>query len=154
MSDTGYNPWAGRYQTRQHFLHNSAVNLKGSPADVVEWVCPYEKAELLDFGMSYVAAGGATSTAGVLNLDIRPKNGGTRAIANSLAVLTFDNTQLLDGVQRVSLNAGGTAGPMSYPQLNRGDVVIIEHLTQGAGAGAQSVKPFFLFRERPGDEVY
>jgi hypothetical protein len=149
MGDSGQNPWAGRYQTRHSFLHNSAVNLKGSVADVVEWVCPHEKAELLEFGMSYVAAGGAMTTAGVLNLDIRPKNGGTRVIANSLAVLAFDNTKLVDGIQHVSLNDGGSSGPANYPQLTRGDVVIIEHVTQGAGGGAQSVKPFFLFRERP-----
>lgn len=152
MSNVGPDPYAGRYQTKHNFLHNTAVDLKESPADVVEWVCPYEKAEITDFGMSYVAAGGDTSTAGVLNLDIRRKDEGARAIANSLAVLTFDAAKLLDGVQRVSLNAGGSAGPQSYPTLDRGDVVIITHVTQGDGEDTQSVKPFFLFRERPGTD--
>lgn len=151
--DMNQSPSSGRYQTRHVYLDPAASqNLKSGTGDLVSFPVVHDQILIEEFGFEIVAAPGAVSVAGVLNLDIQVKDNGSRAIANSLAALTFDSTKSIYGKQSVNLNAGASNSPVAgrtFPLANRGDVLVVEQITQGTGAGAQTVRPWIIYREMP-----
>ena len=114
---------------------------------------PHEFIQILAIGMGYETTVGAVTTPGVYNLDkITAADGSTRAIVNANAVLTFDSAKLLNQATHVDLNLNTAESPIagepSYPTAVRGDVLVLELVTQGVGAGAQDVRPYVIYRER------
>lgn len=148
-------PAEGRFQTIHVREAASNQDLKGATADLVLWPVTHEFIQLTQFGMNYMVAPGAVSTPGVVQLWIQRKDNGALAIANALATLSFDSTKVIYGVQVANasygLNAGGATIPSTrnFPLAVRGDVIVLKLTTQGAGAGAQTCRPWFHFREMP-----
>jgi hypothetical protein len=145
------SPSEGRFQTRHIFTTPTAQDLKGSTADLLLFPVSHDYIQVLFFGYHVMAAPGAMSTAGVIQVWKQIKDNGALAIANALATLSFDNTKAIYGGARVELNAGASTIPSTrnYPLANRHDVLVIKLTTQGVGAGAQSVRPFIVYREMP-----
>jgi len=147
-------PAEGRFQTIHVREAASNQDLKGATADLLLFPVVHEYIQLLQFGMEYMAAPGAVTVGGVVQLWIQRKNNGTLAIANSLATLTFSASQVIYGSQVASangLNLGASSSPptRNFPLAERGDVIIVKLTTQGTGAGTQSTRPWFTFWERP-----
>lgn len=148
------SPSEGRYQTVHVFSMNTVVDLKGSAGDKVAFPVMHEAIEILYLGWQCTTDPGAVTTGGVLTLDKIPNDNGTRVNKiNSLAELTFHATNDDLNQQRgVDLNESASNTPVagrSYPTAVRGDTLVLELTTQGVGGGAQDVKPFILYRERP-----
>lgn len=150
-------PADGRFQTIHERIAPTDQDLKGSTGVLLSFPVTHDFILITQFGMEIVAAPGAVSTAGIVQLWKQPKDNGTAAILNALATLTFDGTKLVYGFQVVSatsgLNAGASSAPptRNWPLAVRGDVIQMRLTTQGVGAGAQTVRPWFHFREMPGN---
>lgn len=155
----GLNPLGGRFQTLHSFcIQNATVDMKGSTGDQLTFVVLHDKIELMLFGFEVMAAGGAMTVAGQLRLDKIPLNNGTRVNGvNANATVTWAGaTASIYSKVTSDLNLYATAvspspvaGPESRPTAVRGDVLIVNLITQGTGAGAQTARPFILYRERP-----
>ncbi len=153
----GLNPLGGRFQVKHYHLHNTTLDVKGTaPGDLVIVPVVHDKIEILEVGLEYMTATGAFSVAAVMRLSKIPYQNGTRVNpVNSLATLTMVASQVIYSKATANLNlyasagTNPTAGPDTYPTAVRGDVLIWELVTQGTGTGAQDVRPYFLFRERP-----
>lgn len=150
-------PADGRFQTIHERIAPTDQDLKGSTGVLLSFPVTHDFILITQFGMEIMTAPGAVSTAGIIQLWKQPKDNGTAAILNALATLTFDSSTLVYGFQVVNaasgLNAGASSSPptRNWPLAVRGDVIQIRLTTQGAGAGAQSVRPWFHFREMPGN---
>lgn len=148
-------PSEGRFQTVHIEKAASNQDLKGSPADLLLFPVCHDFIQLLQFGQEYMVVPGAVSVASIVQLHIQRKDNGASAIANALATLTFDATKLLYGSQVVNathgLNAGASTIPSTrnFPLAQRGDIIVLKLTTQGTGAGAQTTRPWFSFREMP-----
>ena len=153
------SPTEGRYQVIHERIAASDQDLKGSTGILVSFPVTHNYILITQFGFEIMSAPGAVTVAAIVQLWKQPVDNGTAAILNSLATLTFDNTKSAFGFQVVSagngLNAGASNSPptRSYPLAVRGDVIQIRLTTQGTGAGAQSVRPWFHFREMPAGSV-
>lgn len=153
----GLNPLGGRFQTRHMFLHNTTLDVKGTVAgDLVIVPVVHSKIEILRVGLEYMTATEAFTIAAVLRLSKIPYQNGTRVNPiSALATLTMVASTAIYNIATVDLNTGAsagtnpTAGPNVYPTAVRGDVLIWELVTQGTGTGAQDVRPWFIYRERP-----
>lgn len=145
------SPSEGRYNTIHIREAASNQDLKGSPADLVLWPVLHDFIQVIDFGYEILAAPGAVTVAGVIQLWKQIKDNGALAIANALATLAFDNTKVIYGNVVKDLNTGGSTIPTTrnWPLAQRGDVLVLKLTTQGTGAGAQTVRPFVRFREMP-----
>lgn len=149
------SPSEGRYNTIHVRSADSNQDLKGSPADLVLWPVYHDFIQVIDFGYEVMAAPGAVSTEAIIQLHKQLKDNGALAIANALATLTFDATKAVYGNVVKDLNLGGSTIPTTrnWPLAQRGDVLVLKLTTQGAGAGAQTVRPFVRFREMPAANV-
>lgn len=149
------SPSEGRFNAIHIVKADSAQDLKGSTADLLLWPVYHDYVQLLDFGYEVMAAPGAVTVAGVIQIWKQIKDNGALAIANALATLSFDNTKVVYGNVITSLNTGGSTIPTTrnWPLANRGDVFVLKLTTQGTGAGTQSVRPFIRFREMPAGSV-
>lgn len=155
----GLNPLGGRFQTLHQFCIQSAnIDMKGSTGDQQTFVVMHPKIEIVYIGFEVMAAGGAVTTNGVLTLDKIPVNNGSRVNSlNANALLTWAGASAVIYSQVLSnldLYASAVApsplaGPATYPTAVRGDVLIWDLTTQGVGAGAQTARPWILYRERP-----
>ena len=151
------SPSVGRYQAQQ-ILIGPSCDLKGAPGDLWRVPVVHAKIEIMGFGYSVnTALGGSTTINSIVNLDKQLKDNGARAIVNALGTLTFDGVtpNVLASFQQVDLNVNATAaataaaaGPPSRPTAVFGDQLVLELLTAGTGAAAQTVTPFIIFRER------
>ena len=147
----GLNPLGGRFQTRLSYVYNTTLDLKGTaPGDLAIYPVNHGKIELTAFGYEVMTATGAFTIASVLQLAIIPYQNGTRvAPINAKAVLTAVASQPIYSTVWTGLNLNEGVGPPAYPVAYRGDVLIFQLLTQGTGTGAQDVRPWIHFRERP-----
>lgn len=154
----GFNPLGGRFQTRHQYIrHDASLDNKGATGDQYTFIVVHDKIELLLFGFEVVAAGGAVTVLSQLRLDKIPVNNGTRVNGvNANATLTWAGasasiysvvTADLDLYATAGTNP--TAGPTTRPTAVRGDALIVNLITSGTGAGAQTCRPFILYRERP-----
>lgn len=145
------SPSEGRFNAIHLRTTDTNQDLKGSVADLLLWPVLHDYVQILDLGYEVMAAPGAVTTAGVIQLWKQIKDNGALAIANALATMSFDNTKAIYGNAIVSLNAGASTIPATrnWPLAQRGDVLVLKLTTQGAGAGAQTVRPFIRYREMP-----
>lgn len=148
-------PAQGRFQTLHILTVEATQDMKAATGDKILWPVYHDYIMIVEFGFVMMTADGAVTVAGVYNLDKQIKNGGARAIVNSLAVATFDTAMTVYERKAVALNAGVSTSPATrnYPLANAGDILILELVTQGTGAGAQDVRPYVKFREMPAASV-
>lgn len=144
-----------RYETRHVFHYNTTLDCKAATGDKATFLVSHPFILIEEIGYHVMTAPGAVTTAGVFNLDKQGKDNGSRAIANSLAVLTFNGNKSVYGVVSVPLNAGASNSPptRSFPLAVAGDQLIWELVTQGVGAGAQDIRPYIIYREMPASGV-
>lgn len=155
----GLNPLGGRFQSiHAYSVQSGTVDNKGATGDQLTFVVLHEKIELLTFGFEVMAAGGAVTIASQLRLDKIPVNNGTRVNgvnANATVTWAGASASIYSIVtSNLDLYASAVApspvpGPVTRPTAVRGDVLIVNLITAGTGAGAQTCRPFILFRERP-----
>lgn len=150
----------GRYQTRQVFLHNTAVDLTGSAADIVAVPVVLPQIELRSFGLSYAAASASVTTAAKVSIDRLKVNAawgagvGTR---EELGVYTTVLSAVADAAQydvvetSLDANAADQFAGASFPVAYKGDIIFLEHKQQGNGT--QSAKPFYKWRELDGNKA-
>lgn len=148
-------PAEGRFQTIHLFTTETSLDMKDSTGDKLLWPVRHAFIQILEIGYTMMAADGAVTTNGVYNIDKQIKEGGARAIINSLGVLTFDAALTLYQNKVVPVNAGASTTPSTrnYPLAKAGDVLVLELVTQGVGAGDQSVRPYIKYREMPVGDV-
>lgn len=147
----GLNPLGGRFQARHHFLYNTTLDVKGTAAsDLLIWPVMHDKIELLEFGFERMTATGAFTLPAILRLSRIPYLNGTRVnpiIAG--AVLTNVASSVIYSKLSVNLDPNAGTGPPAFPVAYRGDVLILELTQQGTGTGAQDIRPWWIYRERP-----
>lgn len=136
-----------RYQARSFFLHNTAVNLAGTAGDVVEFPVFHPKIEIIEIGLIAQAAfpnASTMTTRPVVSVDkLEPD-----ATRTELGTVTPDYELVDNGVvsKDLNVNADDIHTPAEYPTAVQGDVIVLEHKTQGVG-GTQSAKIYMIFRE-------
>lgn len=130
-------------------------NLKDAAATVIlEWLVPagIGSITIKAMGGFMQAAGGAQTTAGTAGLYINGtiwKDEDDTNIVISSVASHLDNS----GIE-TSLNATLTASELEsapdYPVAVAGDLVQMKVVTQGVGAGDQTLIPYLLYSETPG----
>lgn len=148
-------PAEGRFQVMHLFTTETSLDMKDTVGDKLLWPVRHAFIQIMEIGYTMMAADGAVTVAGVYNIDKQIKAGGARAIINALGVLTFDTALTLYENKVVPVNAGASTTPSTrnYPLAQAGDVLILELVTQGTGAGDQSVRPYIKYREMPAGSV-
>lgn len=137
-----------RYQAHKHQIHNSAVDLTGSAADILAIPCVWPAVRFLYLGLVAQAAFGNSSTMTtkpVVSLDKIALATGTRT---ELGTVSPDYSQADNVVKQTDLNANASDIhlPGDWPTAVQGDEIILEHKTAGVG-GTQSAKLFYIFQE-------
>lgn len=145
----------GRFQTRQTMLNNSATDLTGAAADIDTRPVVLPKMQLRTLGMSHTAASATVTTAAVISLDrinvnpiwdtLTPSQPvGTRV---ELGTVTAEAAATQYAMNEASLdpNAADNLTEAAFPEAYYGDIIILEHKTQGDGT--QAAKLFYKYRE-------
>jgi hypothetical protein len=166
MSDSGFA--ATRFRQRRKYQHASIVDLEGAAADLYVYLVTEPAIELRGFGLQSTGVGPTTAeiTGGavpsVLSLDIQRYNVDAhlaleaRVVASpgdraELGTLSFPANAVAGtrATKNLNANAGLNLSPLSYPKAYQGDLIVLEHKTQGSGAGAQTARVWFEYMEHP-----
>lgn len=136
----------------------AAIDLKSAAGTTLgKWHCPpmLDAIQIIGFGFTYSAAGGAQTTAGSVELEIDgvnvevpdPASPGstTVALAASEASHLQGDGEFTDLNQTENL----LKLPPTFPELSPGEVLEMKVNTQGAGAGSQTVFPYIVWRIKP-----
>lgn len=146
-------PSHGKNQAEFFYIHPSAVDLKGAPADIITIPVIHDKIEILALGLHLVSSTGTVSTSPAVVLDKTLKGTATRAIVNAQATVTVTSDVTAPNDFQVSLDAAavdaysGALGKPAFPTAVKGDLLHLELLTAGVG-GTQSARPYIIWRKR------
>lgn len=137
-----------RYQAHKYTLHNSAVDLTGSPADILAIPCIWPAVRFLYLGLIAQAAFPAAvtmTTVPVVSLDKVQVSDGERV---QMGTVSPDYSQADNVVKQTDLNSNASDihAIGDWPTALVGDEIILEHKTAGVG-GTQSAKLFYIFQE-------
>ena len=137
-----------RYQIRHRFLHNTAVDLTGGAADVVEIPVVDPKIEVIGLGLIAQANFPDAATMTMLPVVAVDKVAIADGTRTELGTISPDYEQPDNSVLFLDLDPhkDDNATPAAYPTAVMGDVIVIEHKTAGVG-GTQSAKMQLFYRE-------